>query len=326
MPRRSIAALAVVGVLFCVVGAAGASPRRVAVLQPDPELYRAVSLALSPWGIQTTRSAAAGPAAASQNVVQAAAELSRRLHVEALVWVTALGDDSLLWVFDAGAEALTTRPLTESPPFSGASAAAVALSVKTVLRSSALSPDRERYGSITSPQQERRSLALEIGGGGHWTGERRSELSIELASVLWLSSAPGLGLRLDVSTGPGFRVERTGYAGRYTEAVLGAAVRYRVLDAPAFFAVVGLRGEAHWARLHGEFEASSLRSTVDRINGSVGFETSANARLRDRLYLGVALDADYYPTYRRYLIDGMPVLSPGPITANITGYLGVELF
>src|SRR5687768_10143644 len=173
MPRMTAAlvtALAVLAVLGFAM-TAWADPRRVAVLRADHELLRAVSLALSPWGIETIGSDAALPKSSQPEAVQAASRLARQLRVEAIVWITSMEDGSLLWVFDLRTGDVTARVLPETPPFDGAAAAAVALSVKTVLRSSVVAPPEERFGAPSTSPRTDRILAAEIGAGGHWVGE-----------------------------------------------------------------------------------------------------------------------------------------------------------
>src|SRR5688500_9374970 len=131
MPRMTAALVSALAV-FGFAMTAWADQRRVAVLRPDHELLRAVSLALSPWGIETIGSDEALPKSSQPEAVQVASRLARQLEVEAIVWITRLKDGSLLWVFDLRTGDVTARILPEGPPFDSAAAAAVALSVKTV--------------------------------------------------------------------------------------------------------------------------------------------------------------------------------------------------
>src|SRR6187455_2733000 len=110
--------------LLFVTTALGSHERRIVVLQPDEELLRAVGLSLSAWGIETTQSDATPPEPSQPEAVQAASRLARELGVEAVVWVSSADQGSLLWVFDARAGDVTTRLLTETPPFDSAGAAA----------------------------------------------------------------------------------------------------------------------------------------------------------------------------------------------------------
>ncbi len=345
MRQVTAAVAAFVGVL-CFVGSALGAQQHVAVLQPDEELLRAISLALSPWGIETRSSDQQPPTPSQPEAVRGAASLAHQLDVEALVWVTTYERGCLLWVFDAGTGDITTRMLPESPPFDGAGAAAVALSVKTVLRTSAIAPPQERYGSsqqatpsppAAPPKTERVQLyaplpdqnyiaAMEVGAGGYLLSRGQLDFRGEVAGLLWLPTLDRLGFRLDISSGPGTGITEAAYTGRYREVVVGGKVRWRLVNAGALTAVVGLGGAAHWAVLDGTLTADSGESSASRLNGSVDLETGANFSLSQRIYLGVAARAAYFPKYRRYHVNKEPVFSPWPVQSNLAVYFGVVLF
>jgi hypothetical protein len=325
MSSKTAALVAFIAVL-CSAMAARAYTGSVAVLQADNELLRAISLALSPWGIETIGSDAPFPERSQPEAVQVAARLARELGVEALVWVTSLKQGSLLWVFDVRTGDVTTRMLTETPPFDSAAAAAVALSVKTVLRASVVAPPEERFGAqVTAPMLDRIS-AVEVGAGGHWLGDRQLDFRVGIAGVLWLPAFRRLGLAVAGSTGPGFRIDDVAYRGRYRELVVGAKLRFLAVHLPAWSAAVALGGALHWTTLTGRLLVDSKNSNVDRLNGSVNLETLFSFKLSSRLYFGASLGAAYFPAYRRYLVRGRPVFAPLPFTTNLTGYCGAEPF
>lgn len=305
---------------------ARAQTRSIAVLQPDGELFRAISLGLSPWGIRTIRSDAPIPARSQPEAVEVASRLARQLEVEALVWVTSLGQGSLLWVFDVGTGDVTTRLLPETPPFDSAAAAAVALSVKTVLRTSVVAPPDERFGAQAATPTFEPIMAVEAGAGAHWLGEEQVDIRGRFVGVLWFPALRRLGLSVEASLGPGARVEHAAYNGRYRELTLGAKLRLRALNLPSFTAFVALGGAAHWATLSGTLLADARGSSVERLNGSVDLEAAVAVRLWSRIYLGASAGAAYFPTYRRYLVNGEPVFAPWPLTTSLSGYCGAELF
>lgn len=325
MRRKTVPLVALITVLSFAM-AARAYTRSVAVLQPDSELLRAVSLALSPWGIETILGDAPFPERSQPEAVQVATRLARQLEVDALVWVTSLPQGSLLWVFDVRTGDVTTRMLAETPPFDSAAAAAVALSVKTVLRASVVAPPEERFGAqVTAPMVDR-MLAVEGSAGPHWVGEKQFDFRLGMAAVLWLPAVRRLGLSAEASSGPGVRIDDVAFSGRYRELVIGAKVRFRAIHLPDWAAVVALGGAAHWATLSGTLLLDSKSSSVDRVNGSLDLETSVMFKLSSRLYLGASIEAAYFPAYRRYLVSGNPVFAPSPLSTNLSGYCGAELF
>jgi hypothetical protein len=296
-----------------------AEARRVAVLAPDPELLRALHLALSPWSVTIVPSET--PAESSPpDALRVASRMAHQLRAEAVVWVSPSEHGSLLWVFDARAGEVTTRMLVEAPPFDGAVAAAVALSVKTVLRASFVAPPTERFGAQASPPPA--MLALEGGAGVFSIARGKVEPRVELAPVLWFSSA--LGLSLELSSGPALAVEGLGFRGHYQAHVAGAEARFRFLTVPAVSFAFSLGGSAHVATLRGSFGSEEL--TVRRLNGSLDVETFAAFRLASGVYLGASLGAQYLPARRHYLVRGTPIFSPSPFRASLQGYVGVDLF
>jgi hypothetical protein len=315
-----------------------AEPRRIAVLQPDAELLRAVSLALEPWGIETIATEDPLPKTSQPEASQEASHWARRLDVEALVWVTTLEEGTLLWVFDARTEDVTTRRVPQMPPFDGAAAAAVALSVKTVLRASFVAPPQERFGAqpaepepelkpepSVSPPKER-STAFEFGSTMHWLSDRTLDFRFNLAAVLWIPTIRRLGFGLRLSSGPGIAIDSATYEGHYREFVTGGEIRLRLVDLPRFSTVLTLGGAAHFSSLEGTLIADSIDQEVSRENGSFDFDVRVNFFVTRRLYFGASIGAAYFPTYQRYLVNGSPVFAPWPVSPNLTVYAGVELF
>jgi hypothetical protein len=328
-------------VLLTAASARSEDQSRIVVLQPDDELFRAISLSLSPWNVETTRSDAS-PLALQPEAVEGVSHLASELGVEAVVWISSAERGSLLWVFDARSGDFAVRTLAEMPPFDSAQAAAVALSVKTLLRSSAVAPPAERLGAAPPAPAERlgaqppaaskeppradAGFALELGAGGYWLAKRQAELMIQLAAVAWIPSARRLGGTLSLSLGPGFRIEDARYLGHYREFVVGGRMRYRLLHEPRMSASVSLGGALHFTTLEGTLVERSVESKVSRMNPSLDLETSLSVYVTRAMYLGASAGVAYSPTHRRYLVEGEPLFSPWPAAVGVSGYCGVELF
>jgi hypothetical protein len=293
------------------------------VLEPDLELLRALHLALSPWDVTTVRSNAPAESLAL-DPIRVASALAKELDVEAVVWISHMDRGSLLWVFDDDTGEVSTRLLAAAPPFDGAAAAAVALSVKTVLRATLVAPPAERFGAQPAParREVERTLALELGVALTLLDRRELEPRIEAAPVFWLTTY--FGLSLEGSAGPGIALERARYHGRYNEVVLGGEARLRLPLASRVSAGVSVGGSAHWTALRGSLDgAPALR--VRRVNASLDAEAFSTVALGSGVYLGAMLGGSYVPTYRRYLVRGVPIFSPGPFGASFGGFCGVEI-
>jgi hypothetical protein len=120
------------------VGAHG-SPK-VVVLSGNPRLDRALRMSLAPWSMRLEVVTARSPGSSMPISAMRARVLAEELSADALVWVVDTPEGAALWVHDARTGNVTARS-TPSPPFDVPTAAALALSVKTVLRASGLAPE-----------------------------------------------------------------------------------------------------------------------------------------------------------------------------------------
>jgi hypothetical protein len=312
-------------VLLLLAAPAQAAPRRVAVLEPDLELLRALDLALSPWDVTTVQSEARAESL-SPDPIRIASELATQLDVDAVVWISRTERGSLLWVFDDDTGEVSTRLLAGAPPFDGAAAAAVALSVKTVLRATLIAPPAERFGARdvpSAPSEADNTLGLELGVTFTLVDRRELEPRVEAAPVVWLMKY--VGLSLEASIGPGVALERSRYRGRYSEVVLGGEARLRFPLVSPLSAGVSVGGSAHWTALKGSLDGAPEVS-VRRLNASVDVEAFTTVALGGGVYVGALIGGAYVPAYRRYLIRRVPIFTPGPFNASLGGFCGVEIY
>jgi len=131
------------------VGAHG-SPK-VVVLSGNPTLDRALRMSLGPWRMRLEVVTARSPGSSMPISAVRARVLAQELSADALVWISDTPEGAALWVHDARTGNVTARA-TPSPPFDIPTAAALALSVKTVLRASGLAPEgRDTSGETAEP-------------------------------------------------------------------------------------------------------------------------------------------------------------------------------
>jgi hypothetical protein len=311
-----------------------ASERRVALVQGDPELERALTLALAAWDVETIRSNAALPQSAQPQAMLQAAALAHELRVDGVVWISQSAEGSVLWVFDARTGEATTRVLTESPPFESATAAGVALSVKTALRTS-VEPGQQRPreppvsdapGPVAEPPRERERVTLKVGGEAHFIADDSMQARLTLSSVVWLTESPRLGVGLALAGGDGVKVSTPGFVGRYRDLAFGPALHLRLLSRRVIAASVFVGGALHAALLDGVVVPDATDAAVKRYNLSVDAGGQLDFRLGAGVYVGASAQAAYLPAYQRYLVEGTPVFSPWRLTASAGGHCGVELF
>ncbi len=140
---------------------ARASDGRIVVIDVDARVADALVVALSPWSLTVVRTPGPSPApppdAPGARTIDIAAARARVIasdqHAGAVVWITPPQPPDLqasLWVYDAQTLELTIRPLNAWGTMDDAAAAAVALSVKTILRASPLVT--EGLGAASHPE------------------------------------------------------------------------------------------------------------------------------------------------------------------------------
>jgi hypothetical protein len=315
--------------LLATPGAGHAAERRIAVLRADAELNRAIALSLSPWGVDTLNSDAALPESSLPQALWQAVKLAGQLRVDAVVWVSTSQDGSVLWVYDTRTDKITTRALEDAPPFESSRAAAIALSVKTVLRASVVAPPAERFGASPSPPPPPRKaerLALETGVDARLLAAGKVEPRLSLGGVLWLTRGPWLGIGLAFSEGPGVRVHTPSYRGTYSERSLGSSLQARWLDGPRLRVATLLGVSALAAVLEGNLSQDASHSEVRRWNWSLDAGTRLDVKLGGGAYVGVGVQASYLAAYQRYLVRGAPVFSVWPVAFAMGGHCGVDVF
>lgn len=123
----------------------GAAETRVALVDPAPNVLDAVSVALSAWGLRVISISSTHLPADLAAATAMARDLAREHDAGAVAWLASpQGASTSLWLYDAQTEQMMVRPLSQAPPFDDASAAALALTVKTLLRSTTVAPPQER--------------------------------------------------------------------------------------------------------------------------------------------------------------------------------------
>ena len=146
-PLQRLALLVAVATAWAPKVSAQDPTRRLALVEPGPELLSAVVAALRPWGLQVLPVQGPGPgASAPENNLRARA-LAQALDAEAVAWLSRHDDAYALWVYDRASDHAVERAVPRPPPFDAAAAASVALTVKTLMRHSAAAPVVERFGA-----------------------------------------------------------------------------------------------------------------------------------------------------------------------------------
>jgi hypothetical protein len=148
-------------------GAAAQAPltaaHRVVLVRPGPALEGAARTALEPWAIEIAVVDGPSPGATAPRANETARELALAHAAGAVVWVSQSEQAYAVWVYDFETDQVVSRRLAGPPPFDAPAAAAVALSVKTLLRHSAAAPESERYGAELPPTAARATAGAPSG-------------------------------------------------------------------------------------------------------------------------------------------------------------------
>jgi hypothetical protein len=323
------AARAAIWVLGCVIAAraADAAARRLALVNSDSELSRSVSLALSPWGVETIVVDPDSPGSLLPQALHRARALAQELGVDAIAWVSASSDESVLWVYSVEADHLASRLFSKAPPFDSPSAAAVALSLKTLLRTTAIAPEAERFGA-TPADEPRPPELVRIEGETMFrhfvSGMGEIRFGVQAAGFLRLPSArPGVSLGLSV--GPGVAVETAAFSGHFQDWAVPVALRewFPIGKVVTLQPLIG--ATIRVASLTGSLVPGEGRVEVHRVDMSFDAGAFVDVRLGPIISLGVGGRLSYPLRYQRYLVNGQPVFELRSTWEEIGGHVGVNL-
>ncbi|HTB77224.1 MAG TPA: hypothetical protein VK762_28465 [Polyangiaceae bacterium] len=330
-----------------VTSAAEAREGRVVAIDVGPRVADALVVALSPWSLTVVQAPGPSPMLDFDAASARARAIAAEQHAGAVVWIGAPRPPDLqatLWVYDAETLQLAVRPLTALEPFDDAGAAAVALSVKTVLRASPLAaPEPAPEAAPPTPP----SLAPPIPASAPaprssvpraWRIETTvgvraptgTSAAVEPRAMLGASVWPGAlgghgGFGLGIQAGPGVSVATPAFQGELREASMEASARLRATGGHWFaFELAGGPG-LFLTSLDGQALPPGPHLHALRLDPSLGLGGIADVTPSARVSLGVLVDGAALLRFQRYALDGSPLLS-GPAVIGLAGLrLSVEV-
>lgn len=292
-----------------------AQDARVVLVAVDDGLLTASESALAPWGVEVVRVDGATPASMPL-ASDVGASVAREHRATVVVWVSTGEGGPALWVYDAVAERTLARALPSAPPFDEPTSAAIALTLKTLLRQSEAAPPAERVVEPPSPgaSPTPHSFEIEIGGGlaSFATEPVDAEPRFSLAASYWPTEVGAiLGVAIGARAGTGIGVHTAETNGRWTSTQAAVGLRLRgVLD--PFDVGGGIEAGVSITTLDVTL-ASAARASLIRVAlagamwGEVGVRPSPEVRVALRAGATVALP------YERYLERGVLVLDVSPV-------------
>ena len=348
--RHAISAL-----LVLVPAGALAQDGRVAVVEPGEELEAAVVATLEPWGVELFTVPPPSPGAEMPASSAAARAIAETYDADAVVWVSSADGGHALWVYDTAEDRVTARALASAPPFDDASAAAIALSVKTLLRHSHVAPDAERWAAaaesfgdpsppVTSPAPPTspavasplQAAPARVAPAGHSQLSLRASLGARFLHTSPASAEPRLslglltrpfdreivGFALDLASGPGVGVSDAKLDGRLVD---GEAFLSLVLRAPRD-APLGIGGELGaglaLSLLDGVLVDNAAPVDVSRVNGALRGAIVVDYAIGPTFRIGLRAAGTWLARRQRYLVHGEPVLGVRGLALDVG--LGLE--
>lgn len=318
---RLLAALVIaVGVMASTGGSAAAGPR-VGLIDVPEDLETALRISLEPWGISLEPVAGPPPSGDAADVQAAAAAQARTARWDALLWVTANAGAVTIWLYDHASGELSLRPMpaTRDP----ATAAALALWAKTMLRTTEVAPAPERFGATVParPPTAAGRLRVHASLGMRRMGPGDFESRLGVALSWWPARLRGYaGVVLGAESGPGLSVDGAVLA-RFTDSSGFAALRGRA-KLGARFAIDGGAGlSLHATSLDGFSPEHRIAVQVTRVNAAVDAVAAVAVAVGPRTELAFAATTGVALQRQRYLIGGAPILELPAVELR----LGIEL-
>jgi hypothetical protein len=300
------------------------APRpRVALVAPNPALERAARSSLEPWDIEVLVVPPPSPGATMPGTSEAARAVAASHRAAAVVWLSEHESGFALWIYDRQADRVTARRLPGPPPLDEPGAAAVALSIKTLLRHSAVAPARERFGSSAAPllsaahaprsaSESARSSVLDLEARAALRLGRARPGAPELRSgfgLLWWPGSDWAGLSVRAAFGPGVLVHDTRLRGRLTDAELtvAGAARYELTRTVRLSASAG--ASAHFLLLDGVVLAAARPARALRLDPALTAELGSDWLVTRWLRIGPRASVSWLLRRQRYLVRGDGVLT-----------------
>lgn len=177
--------------MFAARTASSDGGRRIVLVGADEVSTSAVFSALAAWDVEVVCvHRACLPAADAEASARKHAAVN---HADAVSWISvSQAGIATLIVVDMADGRVTTRSLDKAPPYDEATAAAIALTVKSVLRSTTLAPAAERTHRAEATTGTGTGVELEVGGGVSRSNVGTMEGRGDLGMSLWPTRVWGL--------------------------------------------------------------------------------------------------------------------------------------
>lgn len=314
MGRRQVAVCAALATLATYAHSTQANTP-VLLVSPPKELRAATTMALTPWDLHVEVIDEIVPSETMPGARDRAKLLAEQHQARAIVWLTTNKDGAALWVYDAQDDRVIVRRLSVTLPLDEATAASVALSIKTLLMHSQAAPPEQRFGAEESSNPAFTPTSQTSSPPSVWSLEVQGLARHSLADDGSTEIRLGLGLSrrlraLDLAAGlilgPGRSVDSPGLQGHYSDFTLGVELRYPTTITD-WTLTPSLLASAHWTEIEGTLGGTDARVSATRLNPSLGAGLLVMRRV-GILRVGLRAQSSYFLRSQRYLVSGEPVL------------------
>ncbi|MDB4936238.1 MAG: hypothetical protein JWP87_3210 [Labilithrix sp.] len=313
----------------------------------------ALTVALSPWDLRVVPLDSAPPRPVMPRAADEARALARDAGASGVVWVAQDQSEPSLWVYDASTDQVVTRKIATAPPFDAPTAAAAALSVKTLLRSSTVAPPAERIGAPVSPPSapaaspspsppspvppSTRSYAdangaaeastrvapmtdaalrVELEGAGRAVA---SQVDARLGAGLsaWIGARRNVGLAVAGTFGPGLSIDAARFSGRFVEVAVSPSARFRLPVGRHFVLEPRLGMSLHSTSIDGVAVLTARTASTSRLDASVDGALAFEALATRTVGIAVDVGATAMLRYQRYIVESDAIFELHPVQAFV---------
>jgi hypothetical protein len=285
----------------------------VVLINGNPLLRHQIEIALAAWNLEVMPVESAPLVPQMPRAALRAKEIAAEHGASGVVWIGELAHEYSLWFYDAATDQVVTRPLGGGEPGDAATAAGLALSVKTLLRASTVAPPEERIGAAARGPG---ALRIEAAGGAELATGVGDGFDLQLdAAVAWW---PGrFGLAALVRTGPGASIDGAMFAGRFGDTSFGAQGRLHLGLSRNFTLEAQLGGSLHRTTLDGALASSGAAVHESFVDPSVDTGLALDYAIGERIRLGPVASVSWFLLKQRYLVFGAPLADLGPVQLEL---------
>lgn len=305
--------------------APGPSRKRVVLLRPDAAWLRSAALSLASWSIDVVGEDIEPPQSEDERAAEERADaLARRLRADVVAWARDRDPQTMIWMYDVETRRIEVSSVETRLPFDDVGAAAAALSLKAMLRSSAVAPPSERRPPAPPPWPG--TLRVEAEAGGRWQQNSISEPRGGLGLSIWPRALrERLGLGLIASTGPGAPVRSSSIDAQFSEVTFQASLRSRLHFGSQFALEPELGGSVHWTRFDGTVTLDDEPFQELRTDAALDVGLAADFLLGN-VMVGLRACAGFLLQSQRYLVGDATALGSGMVVGDVALRISAGVF